>query len=516
LNVSKGLFVISEIRFSTGLQGVKGKEIADYQCVIARLDRLDDRLDVTRRESMVSLLNLNQAKGVILMRTLILSDLHLGNGGDYDIFAGREYLPELLNQFVSPPTHVILNGDSMDFLLNEGPLQLDASQAVQQAESIATAEPTAPTLKALGRICAGGGDILVRMGNHDVELALAEVRDVFRNHLGQPNSIAEKMTFERGSEPHILSIGGVSILVTHGEQHDPINLVDYEHLPGPEAPASVQAIDFKYPPGSLLVKKLLNPLKKEYRMRFADLLKPDFQGAVLAALAVDPSAVSVALKEESLEIIRGALENLGDVTFVPGTDEIGLAYAFQQAALTAEEIEVLKQQLTGAPVSYDIISDLLYSLRLKLSRTGLKIYAHAHRQLVGTSGEKYFSYEPDASEMDEIRRLSEKYDARAVITGHSHSSRWKLEGNLLYVNTGTWIWLMRVPGTEATDDEWTDFLQDLKDDPKLESDKNQARLERRFTPVTIEPRAEGGATVSLHTWEPSGELRMVHSAAVSP
>lgn len=449
------------------------------------------------------------------MRTLILSDLHLGNGGDYDIFAGSENLPELLGRFVSPPTHVILNGDSMDFLLNEGPLQLDVSRAVQQAESIATAEPTAPILKALGRICAGDGDVLVRMGNHDVELALAEVRDVFRNHLGQPFTIAERMTFERGNEPHILNVGGASILVTHGEQHDPMNLVDYGHLPGPGAPASVQANDFKYPPGSLLVKKLLNPLKKEYRMRFADLLKPDFQGAVLTALAVDPSAVRVALKGESLEIIQRALENLGDVTFVPGTDEVGLTYALQQAALSGEEIEVLKQQLTGVPVSYDIMSDLLYSLRLKLSRAGLKIYAHAHRQFVGTSGEHYFSYEPAESEMDEIRRLSERYGAKAVITGHSHSSRWKQDGNLLYVNTGTWIWLMRLPDIGASDNEWTEFLQDLKDDPKLEGNKNRDRLEKRFTPVTIEPLAEGGATVSLHTWEPSGELRMIHSATVS-
>ena len=34
------------------------------------------------------------------MRTLILSDLHLGNGGDYDIFAGSESLPALLDRFV--------------------------------------------------------------------------------------------------------------------------------------------------------------------------------------------------------------------------------------------------------------------------------------------------------------------------------------------------------------------------------------------------------------------------------
>ena len=165
------------------------------------------------------------------MRTLILSDLHLGNGGDYDIFAGSESLPALLDRFVDPPTRVILNGDTMDFLLNEDPLRLDVSRAVQQAESIATAEPTLYTLKALGRICKGGGEVLVRMGNHDVELALPEVREVFRNHLNQPDSVAQRMTFERGSKPHIMNVGGATILITHGEQNDPFNQVDYDHLP---------------------------------------------------------------------------------------------------------------------------------------------------------------------------------------------------------------------------------------------------------------------------------------------
>jgi UDP-2,3-diacylglucosamine pyrophosphatase LpxH len=452
------------------------------------------------------------------MRTLILSDLHLGNGGDYDIFAGSETLPDLLDRFVDPPTRVILNGDSMDFLLNEDPLRLDAGRAVRQAESIATAEPTVDTLKALGRICKGGGEVLVRMGNHDVELALHEVREVFRNHLHQPASIAQKMTFERGNEPHILKVGGAAILFTHGEQNDPFNQVDYDHLPGPEAPASARAEEFHYAPGSLLAKEILNPLKKTHKMRFADLLKPDFHGAAMTALAVDPGAVRVALKGESLEIISGAVENLGEVTFVPGMDEVGLAYRFQDAGLTPEEIEALQRQLRGEPeeVSFGLVSDSLGSLCLKLTRAGLKLYAHAQRQIAGEEGRRFFSYEPDESEMDEVRRLSTKYAARAVITGHSHAARWKQAGNLLYANTGTWIWLMRLPDEGATDDEWIEFLQDLKDDPKLESSKNRARLEKRFTPVTVEPRAEGGAAVSLHTWEPSGELRRVYSATVSP
>lgn len=452
------------------------------------------------------------------MRTLILSDLHLGNGGDYDIFGGSEALPALLDRFVDPPTRVILNGDSMDFLLNEEPLKLDVSRAVQQAQSIATAKPTVSTLEALGRICKAGGEVLVRMGNHDVELALAEVRNVFRESLKQPDSVAQRMTFERGSAPHILDVGGARILITHGEQHDPFNQVDYDHLPGPGSPGSLQAKDFQYPPGSLLVKEILNPLKRKRNLRFADLLKPDFQGAVLTALAVDPLSVKVALKSETLEIISEALQNLGEVSFAPGADELGMTFRLQGADLTSEEIEALQQQLTGAPgeVSFSVPSNVFSSLSLKLSKAGLKLYARAQRRLADDSGKQYFSYKPGEDEWKEARRLGEKFSAKAVILGHSHAARWKQDNNLLYTNTGTWIWLMRLPNENASDHEWLEFLQDLKKDPKLQTTKNQARLEKRFTPVTLEPNSGGGATVTLHTWNPSGELLIVKSAVVNP
>jgi UDP-2,3-diacylglucosamine pyrophosphatase LpxH len=451
------------------------------------------------------------------MRTLILSDLHLGNGGDYDIFGGSEALPALLDRFVDPPTRVILNGDSMDFLMNEEPLTLEVQRAVQQAEAIVTAQPTAPTLEALGRVCKAGGEVLVRMGNHDVELALAEVRDVIRKGLKQPDAVAQRLYFERGSEPHIMTFDKTRILITHGEQNDPFNLVEYEHLPGPGAPESAQAKDFEYPAGSLLVKEILNPLKRNRNMRFADLLKPDFQGAVLTALAVDPLAMKVALKSESFEIIQRALQNLGVVAFDPGADELGMIYRLQGAGLTPEEIEALQQQLsaTGEELSYGFVSDLLYSLRLKLTKAGLKLYARAQRRLADDSGAEYFSYKPGQEEWEEAKRLSKKFGVQAVILGHSHAARFKQKPNLLYTNTGTWIWLMRLPAENASDDEWIEFLQDLKDDPKLKTPKNQAKLEKRFTPVTVEEKAGGGATITLHLWEPSGELRLVNSAVVS-
>jgi len=116
--------------------------------------------------------------------------------------------------------------------------------------------------------------------------------------------------------------------------------------------------------------------------------------------------------------------------------------------------------------------------------------------------------------MTEARRLADKYGAKVVVTGHSHAARWKQEDNLLYVNTGTWIWLMRLPDEDASDDEWIEFLKDIKQDPKLEGDKNKAKLEKRFTPVTVESSPQGGAAIALHSWEPSDELVTLYQGVV--
>src|SRR5262245_2559982 len=123
------------------------------------------------------------------MRTLIVSDLHLGNGGPYDSFAGDEALPALLDRVASSPTRIIVNGDGVDFLMNEEPLELDVARAVAQARAIVAHKGSAAVFAAMGRALAGGSDVVFRLGNHDLELALPEVQAVIRGALGQPPEI---------------------------------------------------------------------------------------------------------------------------------------------------------------------------------------------------------------------------------------------------------------------------------------------------------------------------------------
>ncbi len=70
--------------------------------------------------------------------------------------------------------------------MNTDLIELDTARAIEQARSIASAPETAITFAALGELLAAGGEAIIRLGNHDVELALPEVQGVFREALQQP------------------------------------------------------------------------------------------------------------------------------------------------------------------------------------------------------------------------------------------------------------------------------------------------------------------------------------------
>jgi UDP-2,3-diacylglucosamine pyrophosphatase LpxH len=451
----------------------------------------------------------------MLQRTIVLSDLHLGSGGDFETFAGADALPALLDKLGSDPVRVIVNGDGVDFLKNEDPLELSPARALSQAAASFESTVTGSMLHAFGRVVARGGELVMRLGNHDIELALEEVQDLFRRSLGQGPQVATRVRFERGDQPGILTAGGARILVTHGEENDGWNKVDYAHLPGPGGPSGVRPESFTYSPGSRLVKTLMNPLKRRYGMHFADLLKPDFQGATLTALAVNPLAVKVIFQGSTLELMWQLFQKRsGPATFLAGEgdENLGLYQAIERTGLTAEEMARL-QTLLGDEAALSFSSDesdsVLDRARLKLAQAGLGYYARMQKSLVKDSADNSFDLTPEDNEWHESQRLAQKFDAAAVVLGHTHAARFKSEGPLTYVNTGTWIWQMRLPAVDASDAEWTGFLELCQSNPRLDPQKGKTvPLVQRFTGALIDAKGpdptQGGATLSLFQWGPSG------------
>jgi UDP-2,3-diacylglucosamine pyrophosphatase LpxH len=442
------------------------------------------------------------------MRTLIVSDLHLGNGSDYDAFAGGEELPAFLDRAAATPTRVLVNGDGVDFLMNEDPLELEVERAVGQARDIVAAPSSAAVLKAFGRVLARGGEVVIRLGNHDIELALPEVQEVLRGALGQPPEIAAKLQFQLGEAPAILDVGGARVLVTHGEHNDKWNQVDYKAL--------AKQKGYKYAAGSVLVKQIMNPMTREHGMRFVNLLKPDFQGGALTALAVTPSIVKGLFQQASISIAWQLFRKAGmAASFNEEEENLGLADRVTAAGLDAEETEALEAILGDGPASFDEDDGVLSKARIKLARAGLQLYAGLQRRLAGDIGDQYFTLEPDKAEWDDAQRLAKKFDVSAVVIGHTHAARWKEDSGIAFANSGTWIYLMQLPKYDAGDDAWTDFIAELRQNPKLVPGKQKhAKTIERFTAVLVEPQPSGGATMSLVEWK-NGNVATLGSAAIA-
>ncbi|MEY3212371.1 MAG: hypothetical protein RIT28_2852 [Pseudomonadota bacterium] len=450
------------------------------------------------------------------MRVLVVSDVHLGNGGVYDIYAGGAALPALIRREAGPDLHLLLNGDAVDFLLSDDPLVLELGQVVRAAEAIARHPETRAVLEAIGELLARGGQATVRLGNHDVELAIPEVQAAFRAATGQPPEVAGRLRFEAGDTPGVLTVGGVRVLYTHGEHNDAWNRVAYDDLND-----RGRWPRFRHPPGSELVKNILNPLKRDFGMRFADLLKPDFHGAVMAGLAVDPSAVRVASPKEVAGLAARLMrQRLGPATFGPGdedsVDVVGPLEDIADAAeLTDEERELLAGLLSPGPAAFSA-SDAEDSATQKLLKAALRAYARAHKSLAKGLAEAYFSLEPDAAEWKEAKRLAGKFEAEVVLIGHTHAARFRADEGVVYANTGTWIGLMRLPDAEASNEEWMRFLTTLKSNPGLDPSLGPAvPVITRFTGVEVHDDPDGGAQVALVEWR--GEERVVlQSVRVSP
>ncbi|HRI67004.1 MAG TPA: hypothetical protein PK156_22320, partial [Polyangium sp.] len=370
---------------------------------------------------------------------------------------------------------------------------------------------SAAVFQALGRVLQRGGAVTVRMGNHDVELFLPEVQAVFRKALGQPDDVAKKLLFVNGDEPQLLEIGGTRVLVTHGEQNDDWNRIDYEKL-------REGGSKYKYAPGSTLVKKILNPGVSQAGMRFLSLLKPDFQGAALTALAVDPSAAKLAWQEASLSMLW-QLYRRADMafTFAEGTPEeqdFGLDKRLALAGLDEAELEALEKEIDPNALVMFPDDPKRNSAMAKLGRAALSQYARMQKKMAGSAADDYFLLDPDEAEWKEAQRLSAKYSTNAIIFGHSHAARFRHDSELLYSNSGTWIGLMKLPSQDASIDDWVAFLEELRNNKGLDPAKQKvAKVLTKFTAILVAPHDRGGASISLVEWL-DGDMRTLRSGWV--
>jgi len=246
----------------------------------------------------------------------IVSDLHLGGApGDPEATDERRRRgfrmmtnPAKLAAFVAslakepadaPTIELVVNGDFVDFLAEEHdgpspwiPFLFARGRAVETFTSISTRSGDsgdAQVFDALADFVANGHRLTVLLGNHDLELALPDVRTALMARIGAQRSSLIQFLYDGEA----YAVGDA--IIEHGNQYDPANFVDHDGLRRARERRTRgfydrQAEHFIPPPGSELVCAVMNPLKARYA--FIDLLKPESEPLFALLLALEPDAAT--------------------------------------------------------------------------------------------------------------------------------------------------------------------------------------------------------------------------------
>ena len=226
-----------------------------------------------------------------------VSDLHLwGYSGDHNgyprdfrIFDGKHagalaWLIDAVSRTADacPETALVLNGDVVDFLACRYAKGFDAPNALRHLKGIVEDPVFQPIWEALRRfVKRKKGDLVIVLGNHDVELALPDVQRYLIHYLTSGDRSARAhVLFSLDGSGFRCRVGDAQVLLIHGNEVDAFNAVDYGslHLTARAVNFEDQAPDFTVNAGSTLVTAAMNDIKR--RFQWIDLLKPETEAAV--------------------------------------------------------------------------------------------------------------------------------------------------------------------------------------------------------------------------------------------
>jgi hypothetical protein len=406
-----------------------------------------------------------------IMRTIVLSDLHLGCGACPGIFAGAQALGALLDALGSGPLRVVLNGDTFDYWA-----QSNLGDGVESVTRALLADAVNVELFGrLGRVVAAGGALIVRGGEHDHDIAHPAVRAMMLAGLQLLAADATRVTFQRLRAPTILRVGGSRLLVARaGGGHEDARR---------------------------LAELLLNPLRRQYGVGLADLLRPDYIAAVLAALAVNPTAARMVLRQlaDDPEWPR----SLGDCQRA-----LRLPDRLAIAGLSGREREIFGLALDP-------------ELRLGEARDDYEVLEQARLKLLGFCLERRPRAAADGlrvivdTEWSALQALARRRHASAALIGHSHAAGWRSEDGLTVADTGTWTWKLEpaAVGAKALPRTLAAWQRATRTGiPRA----GAPTICAQFTAALIEPRAStGGAYLALIEWRAGQGLVVLREQALA-
>jgi UDP-2,3-diacylglucosamine pyrophosphatase LpxH len=383
---------------------------------------------------------------------------------------------------------LVINGDFVDFLAEETAgvngegEQLPAFEAFTPSQRRAVeklrrvvhradegAREGERIFEALGAFLAEGNRLDLLLGNHDIELSLPDCRRYLVSLLTGDRPARLSLTYDGEA----LDLG--PLLIEHGNRYDGWNAVAHGELRAWRARATrgEPPYEFTPPPGSRLVTRIMNPLKR--RFRFIDLLKPENEAVVPLMVALEPDALGEIDKllacelyavKERVEVAPGRLSE--EESYVaagvrkiaapspPAADELA-GEVFDVRALEAtrrllaaehskwSDARLSEQETQIASGAGDWLKSTRSLFRLYRAPPAERL-RRLREALLGRADAIGATFELDREEpryLEAARRLAR--GGRTVVFGHTHLVKRIALAEGLYLNTGTWCPTVSLP-----------------------------------------------------------------------
>jgi UDP-2,3-diacylglucosamine pyrophosphatase LpxH len=445
----------------------------------------------------------------------VVSDLHLGGaaGGDgkpsFQMCspAGRTRLAEFIRYAAEQrgaerEVTLVIAGDIVDFLAEEEFAAFTANDAAAGQKLERIVQRTGEVWQSLQFFAGCGGKLVLLLGNHDIELSLPTPRRLLLERLGpgRIELIYDNQAFVDGP-----------VLVEHGNRYDSWNVISHDALREVRSALSrgENTPRFESPAGSLMVVNIMNRIKS--RFPFVDLLKPE-DAALLPLLAVlDPSS----MKEASKAI--GLWRKQSQVEFDEDGIPVDLANIATVTRKDEELVDLAMELYSGDQGNISFVADAknFYDIwQLARSRNDKdaqlkKLYVALRARAQSTW--QAFDVNRETEQFINPVRAAVRRGFKIVVFGHTHlvkRVRVNREG-ALYLNTGTWADLMRVPESVLRGDDAAgqhdleQFVKDLAD--------NELQKWRRQVPTfaRVDFDAQGVTSADVYFFDAGNQIERV-------
>ena len=443
---------------------------------------------------------------------IVVSDLHLakkkegiGENGQ-DLFQADESLAQFLDWILkdTKDTLVVLNGDILDYLaISPNPEAktaiVELTQLPERTNAIIKDHPA--IFDALARIAnSSRHQIFITGGNHDPELIFPSVQQVIEKRLtGSAN--ARSLRWLVQGEAFALQVGPVKTLIEHGDVLDAWNRVNRSALRSAVSLASRGLLPchrYELPPGSKLVLDCLLTLKLDYP--WVELLKPE--------TSTVPHLLRYYLPKSRLPEFKDALFHCVQAAKNHVVVELCEALDPQQLFMATTGVPA-----EGADSALDYFRNLLNQLNRQA--TTFRKNSLISRLRKATLRDTFFDISKAETGTYKVLSFLVKNGADLLIHGHTHSAKaYKVvaktdngEREGLYLNSGTWARLLRLPMHDDDDNIWRQFVDDLR----YGKAEGFARGFERLTFVRV--KFDGKRTVTrLQEWKAGAPIDLaVHS-----